>query len=161
MHISLETIAELDFALLFLREQRKHRVQAFWHVGPVRECVSPAKGPSPTTHFHESENLYMLNLTDSQQCDVTVAFKDKKGNDAAVTGITFAVSDAALLSVVQDATDPTKAVVASVGPLGTGQVSCTATNPDGTSVVGTLDVTVVAGDAVSEIFSTGTPVEQP
>jgi len=166
MKIGLDTLRDLEFAQQFLAFLRKTRVRIVWTIGPFREQppgTSPARAPRVRAHFHESENSTML-LSDSQQVDLSVAFKDKKGNVAAVENIQFATSDASILTVDQDTADPSKAVVKAVGPLGSGQVSVTADSLVGegeAQIVGTLDIQVVAGQAVTAEVSTGTATEQP
>lgn len=121
-------------------------------IGPVKEQNLP--GPV-------LENT-VLQLTDSQQCDLSIAAVDKKGNPAPVQNPTFASSDETVATVVVDSTDPSKAVVVAGAPgVCQVQVGADADMGDGiTPLTGTLDITVVGGQAVSLAVSAGTPVEQ-
>lgn len=107
----------------------------------------------------------MLTLTDSQQCPLEVSFQDKKGNPATVDGTpSWSVSDETILEIVPD-TDGMTATVKAIGPLGNAQVVVKA-DADKTAegqreIVGILEVTVVAGEAVATIVAAGAPSEQP
>jgi hypothetical protein len=105
----------------------------------------------------------MLTLTDTQKDDLGVTFTDAKGNPALVDGApAWSVSDPTILSVTPTA-DGMGATIAALGPLGSCQVSVTADADMGGDVkalVGTLDVSVVAGAAVSANISAGAPTEQ-
>lgn len=106
----------------------------------------------------------MLNLTDSQQVALAAAFADKAGNPASVDGApVWTSSDETVLTVVADATGLT-ATATATGKLGTAQVSVTADADLGagtTAITGVLDVTVLAGSAVSAVVSAGAPSEKP
>lgn len=170
MHIKLATLTDLAFAQDFIAARLRQHVSIRWRVGPVREMIPPVRlvlssSPSPAfvRSFHQEIQIMQI-ITDSQQFPVTVRFVDKRGNAAVVENIQFSVSDPQLLAVKQDAVDPSSAVVRAVGPLGTGQVSVQADALIGAEtalVVGTLDVQVVGGQAVSAVISTSTPEEQP
>jgi len=100
-------------------------------------------------------------LTADQEVPVTVAFDDDHGNPAVVDGVpVWASSDDTILMVVA-ADDGMSAVVSAVGPDGTGQISVTADADMGSgvvSVIGLLDMEVVAGAAAVAVISAGTPV---
>lgn len=102
-----------------------------------------------------------LTLQDDQQDDYTAAFTDKKGQPVTTFPAppVWATSNPAILTVTA-AADGFSATVVAVG-VGTSQVSVTATNADGVQAVGTDDVNVVAGDAVTAGLTAGTPVPQP
>jgi len=106
----------------------------------------------------------MLILKDTEQAVLNGGFLDKKGNPATVDGLpVWSVSDATILSV-QPAADGLSATIVANGPLGLSQVSISGDADLGEGmkpVVGTLDVTVVAGEAVSATINAGTPTEQP
>lgn len=102
-----------------------------------------------------------LNLTATQNCDLSVVVTDKKGNPAPVEDASWGSDNNLLTIVVGD--DPLKASVSAVGPLGTALVSFTADADLGDGVVplaGTLEVVVGAGQASVVEIQPGTPVEQ-
>ena len=105
-----------------------------------------------------------LVLTDVQQVALSVSFLSKAGNPAKVDGApVWSVSDPAVLTVTP-AEDGLSALVATVGPLGTAQVSVQADADLGegvTPIVGTLDVEVVASAAVSIAIAAGAPEDKP
>lgn len=105
-----------------------------------------------------------ITITDTQQFDVAVSFKDKRGNPATLSTVpTLASSDTNLLEVIT-AADGLSATVKAVGPLGTGQVTLAADpdpNVSDDDITGVLDVEVISSKAVSADFSPSTPVEQP
>ena len=74
----------------------------------------------------------------------------------------WSVSDPAILSVTPSV-DGLSATVKAIGPLGSCQVSNTADADlgEGTKpIIGTLDVNVVAGEAVAAVIEAGAPSEQ-
>lgn len=83
---------------------------------------------------------------------VQVTYIDKSGNPATVDGnVTWASSDETI-AIVDVGTDTTTSTVASVGTLGTAQITATADADlgEGTrNLITTFDVTVVAGEAVA------------
>ena len=107
-----------------------------------------------------------ITMTDSQQVDIgPVTAVDKAGNPAPLDGTPeFTVSDESILTVVVDENDPTMAMVVTVGALGTAQLVVKADADLGEGVVeviGTVDFTIVAGQAVSINVAVGTPTEKP
>lgn len=105
----------------------------------------------------------MLQLTDTQQCDVSVKALNRKGNPAPVQNPVWSSSDSTVATVTQDAVDGLKAKVVA-GAAGTTQinVSADADMGDGVKPISAvLDVTVVGGQAVTFAVTTGTPTEQP
>jgi hypothetical protein len=104
-----------------------------------------------------------LTLTDSQQCPVSVAFTDKKGNPALVEGAPVWASSDENVAKVTAAADGMSAVIVA-GNIGTAQISVTADADLGagvTSLASVLDLTVMAGAAVAANITTGAPEEQP
>lgn len=134
-------------------------------MGPVSEQVNP-KPVHPSGPFfrpHSPEVEIVFQMTDSQQCVLSLTAVDKRGNPVpatALNGITWATDTPAVLVLTPDATGAT-CTIASVGPLGTAKVTVNATLPDGTAATGSLDVTVISGAPVSITVVPGTPTEQP
>ena len=108
-------------------------------------------------------------LTDSQQAALAAEFDDKKGNPATIDTVPVWASNdetvATVAAAMPDGTpDPTgmNAIVTAVGKIGTAQISVTDTPSDGSApIVGTLDITVTAGAAVSANVKVGAVTEQP
>jgi len=102
-------------------------------------------------------------LTDEQKVSVAVSFVDAAGNPAVVEGApVWASSDPAILTVVP-AADGLSAVVSTVGPLGTAQISVKADadlSPGITEIVGVQGFQVVASQAVAANFAVGTPEQR-
>lgn len=133
---------------------KKHKPHLRWSVGPVREQTIP--GPLTGARMQ-------IQLTATQQTAVAVAATDKKGNPAEIESVTFTSSDPDVAAVTQDAGDDNKALVVA-GKVGVAQIVVTADADmgDGTKeITGTLDVTVVAGEAAIIVVSAGAPEEQP
>lgn len=99
----------------------------------------------------------MFSLKDSQQVPFTVQAKDAKGNPTSAFDAvpTWGVSDPTILKVVP-AADGLSAVVSPVGPLGSGQLQFNAL-ADGKALSGSLDISIVPGDAVSVDLVAGSP----
>jgi len=105
----------------------------------------------------------MLQLTDTQQVRISIAPVDKKGAPAEVQSVAFSSSDSGVASVTQDPADE-KAALVVAGLPGTCQIQVTADADLGngvTTITGTLDLTVVGGEAVALGINAGAPEEQP
>lgn len=106
----------------------------------------------------------MFKLTDSQEVDLTVVFDDKKGNVAAVDGVpVWSSSDETIVKVVNPSADGLTAVAQAVGPIGQATITVTGDADLGSgvaSVVGTFDIQVGAGQAVTPTVTAGAPREQ-
>ncbi len=130
------------------------RRRILWTIGPVSE---QPLDPGPEKGFA------MLQLTDSQQCDLAIAPVDRKGKAAKVQdGSTTWTSSDETVATVEAGADGLTATVKAVD-LGTCQVNVSADADLGdgvSSLSGSLDVTVVGGQAVSLSVSTGVPSEQ-
>jgi len=136
-------------------------------VGPVREL--PA-GPVPKTPQYRRWPLFVgeitmaFQLTATQQVDLTIAATDRRGNPAPVDGVPeWATDNSDVLALVPSA-DGMTCTVKATGVLGTGRVQMTADadRTDGVrQIIGTLDIEVVAGDAVQVALTPGAPTEQP
>lgn len=107
-----------------------------------------------------------LTLIDTQHAPFGLAFVDKAGlptQDVDAGSLAIATSDPELLDVaILDQALFTGDVAASGKKLGTAQVTVTCTSGEGANALTAIgDVTVIAGDAVSEALVFGTPVEKP
>jgi hypothetical protein len=104
-----------------------------------------------------------LTIKDSQKFSVSLDARDAKGNPASFDGKpTFAVDRTDLLTVTPSP-DGMTAEVAAVGPLGSAQLTATvdaAIGPDVVSIIGTLTVDVVGGQATVVSLNATAPVEQ-
>jgi hypothetical protein len=122
-----------------------------WNIGPVSE-QQPIHGLLGAN--------FMLQLTDTQQCKISVVAVDKKGAPAPLQSVSFTSSDANVATVTQDAGDPSSANIVANLP-GSCQIAVSAVGSDGGSTLtGSLDLTVVGGAAVSLTVNAGTPAEQ-
>jgi alkylation response protein AidB-like acyl-CoA dehydrogenase len=100
-----------------------------------------------------------LILTDEQKVALAVAFTDRMGNPASVEGSPVWASSDPCVEVTA-AADGLSAVATTTGPLGTAQVSVSADADLGEgvkSIVGTLDIEVVAAEAANVGISAGAP----
>ena len=145
----------LKWLLHLLKKQRhKPATHLLWTVGPIAE-----------QHFitRTWRRITMLQLTNTQQCPIAVSGVDKKGNPAELDSVVFTSSDPSVATVDADPSDPNKALIKAVAA-GTAQINVSADADLGDGVntlTGTLDLTVVAGQAVGFVINTGTPEEQP
>lgn len=108
-------------------------------------------------------DIKMLILTDSQEVDLAIKPVDKKGNPAQVEGIPVWTTSDANIASVTPAADGLSAVVKAAAGLGDVQISVAADadlGPGVTTLTGTLDVSVVAGAAVTLNVAAGQPREQ-
>ena len=137
------------------KPKKKDKLTLLWVIGPISE--QPLSGP-PTRR-----NRNMLQLTNTQQATLSISAVDRKGKKAPIDSIVFTSSDENVATVTADPSDPSKALLKAVDS-GTAQVNVTADADLGDGVntlTGTLDIVVVAGQAVSLAIATGTPEEQP
>jgi hypothetical protein len=114
------------------------------------------------THKIEKGILNMI-LTDIQKVSLSIQVVDAVGNPAAVEGAPVWTSSDPTVLTVTAAADGMSADAVAVGPLGTAQVSVVADADLGTGVTniaGTLDVQVVASQAVGLTIATATPVNK-
>jgi len=100
-----------------------------------------------------------LQMTDAQQCVLTVSAVDAKGNPTTVTpgSLTWLVDNPNLLSVTSNP-DGT-ATVSAVGPIGQGNVTVNATIA-GAAVSGTITVNIISGAPTQLSISAGAPSDQ-
>lgn len=104
----------------------------------------------------------MAILLATQEVDLAIQPKDKKGNPAQIDGVPAWLSsnpDVVTLVPAQDGLS----CLAKAGTIGTAQVSVTADADLGTGVkqiTGMLEINVAAGEAVSVGVIVGTPREQ-
>ena len=133
-----------------------------WTIGPVREQNLTSSPDSRSAGPGPKRIIPMLQLTDSQQCTLSVEPVDKKGHKAPVdeASVTWSSSDEGVATVSGSGLSAT--VVAKDVGVCQINVSLDADTGEGTrQVAGSLDVTVVPGDAVSLNVKTETPTEQP
>lgn len=101
-----------------------------------------------------------LILTDEQKVKLSVSFLTKAGNAAKVDGApVWSSSNDTVISLVV-AEDGLSADAVTVGPLGSAQVSVSADADLGEgvrSIVGTLDLEVVAAEAATVGIAAGAP----
>ena len=103
-----------------------------------------------------------FQLRDDQQVSLAAVALDSEDNPAAAT-VAWASSDDTIVAVA-DTGNGTALAVASPGAAGLGAAAITATVTDlsdGDQLVGTFDVEVVAGDAVTVNITAGTPEPKP
>lgn len=103
-----------------------------------------------------------LILTDSQKVHLSVSPVNAAGNLAPVEAPVWSSSDESVVVIVVGE-DGLSADVVTTGKLGSAQVrfSCDAKIGEGESaLLATLDVQVVAGQAVNVVINAGTPVER-
>jgi hypothetical protein len=98
-----------------------------------------------------------FQLRDFEQVVLEIDAVDAEGNPAAATA-TFSSSDDTVVEV-RDNGDGTALAIASPGEggLGTATVTAMVTQSSGDTITGTLDIEVVAGDAVTVNLVAGTP----
>lgn len=167
MILRLRTWKQIDRAMEFLRSEQRRRLRLLWIIGVVAEqrgkllAIASTRKPRARVLNRESDMRFVM--TDSQTAEISISAVDKRGNPATVENVVFASSDDTILEVVQDPADPMKATIRAVGGIGSAQVNVTADGRMGdeeSPIAGTLDVDVVAGDAVGFTISPGTPSEQ-
>lgn len=126
-------------------------------IGPVAEQIEPPKINRAYHRTQRGKVLAMFQLTDSQNCTLTVAFKDKKGNPVSdAHDLTWGVDNSDVLTITP-AADNRSCDISAVGPLGSALVSV---QDAADQIAGTLEVQVVSGAAVEVTIEPGAPTEQ-
>lgn len=160
---SLEELMDLTDALCC--DGKAARV--IFRLGPIVEQPDGPVAKTPQHHGPKAKkrNLIMaFEMSASQQVEVTLEAKDKKGNPAKVDGIPEWSTDNSDVLALTPAADGKSCVVAAAGPLGVGSVTLKADADMGAGVVeliGTLEVTITAGQATVVTLTPGEPTEQP
>jgi hypothetical protein len=82
---------------------------------------------------------------------VAVSYVDAKGNpvDLPQGNVSWDTSDPTIVHVDPDQGDDQQAFITPIGTLGNAQITCTGSNADGSKVIATLDITIVAGNAIT------------
>lgn len=102
-------------------------------------------------------------IKDTQKVSLELKITDAKGNPAKVDGVPEWSSTDSTIVTITPSTDGMTGVAAAVGPLGTASINVLADADLGQGVKtiqGTLDIEVIAGDAVTIQLVPGTPEEQ-
>lgn len=134
----------------------------YFRIGPVTEQNGPVAAVINKNSTLKGEIMATLTLTASQRCELNVAFVDKKGNAAPVQSIDWLVDNSELLQLLPSDV-ATNCPIVPKGPLGTANVTVKADADLGdgvTEIIGTLEVKIVAGQAVTVEIVPGTPTEQ-
>lgn len=124
--------------------------------GSIDLAPPPSLTPVVTTRIDRftvtaQGNQMAYTLPIDRMITVQVAYLDSGGNPAPVQAVAWSASNDTLLTVAPDANDDTTCAVTPIGPLGSCQVVATADADLGagvTNVLTTLDITLVAGEAV-------------
>ena len=146
------------------RKKEGRRVRVVPRLGPVVEQSGDVQKTPQFQSRKRGETIMGFALTANQLVNVTVEFKDKKGNAATVDGIPEWLTDNSELLSLTPSPDGLSCVVAAVGPLGTATVTLRADADMGSGVVevlGTLEVDVGPGSATVVTLTPGTPTDQP
>lgn len=105
-----------------------------------------------------AESEITVQLTADQQVALSISGEDKYDNPVDITGETvWSSTDESIVTVTADASDPTKAIAAAVGPVGTAAVTVSNdVNSDGTGdFQGSIAIDVVAGEIAEIIINEG------
>jgi len=122
-----------------------------WTLGPVTEQRHTPRA---------DEGPIMLQLTDSQQCVLSIQPVDAKGLEAPVFGTPVWSSSDATVATVQPHSGGLAVDLVAVKP-GTTQISVTAQVDEAAdALTGTLDVTVIGGQAVALTIGNTAPTAQ-
>jgi hypothetical protein len=139
-----------------------------FRLGGVLEISEPEGGCRVTVRHNGftitawGENM-AYTLGADQQVILQVEYVDANGNAATVDGpVQWDSSNPTIVTVTADAADDMRALVQAVGPVGNAQITATADADlgEGTrTLVTPMDVTVVAGEAVTGTITPVGPAE--
>lgn len=145
------------------------RGRIIFGLGPVTEqATTPAKTPQHRRRIREDADV-ATKLTVTQETTVRIkAFKDRKGNAAAVDGVPSWATDDSDRVALDPAADGMSCKVKATGVLGDPivpvrvQASADADLGEGVSlVIGTAEFDLTAGTAVEIELGVDPPTEQP
>ena len=126
----------------------KNSAKLFWTISLDRVC------------FVKGEKTMSILLTVDQKVSVALNAVDAAGNPAALESVAWEISDPSVLNLEVAPDDFTRAFVVPTGLIGVCQIVARADarfGPDVKELLGTLDVEVVAGEAVAISLTAGTP----
>ena len=109
----------------------------------------------PTVYVRTSEGDMAVQLTDTQQVDLSVQPEDTKGNPTTDSNLTWSEDSGGAVVTLSASADGTTCTVVAGQP-GTANVTVS----DGT-ISGVEAVAVVPGTASQLVINAGTPVDQP
>jgi hypothetical protein len=97
------------------------------------------------------EDHMAYTLPNDKTVDVAVTYADAHGNEVNLPqgNVSWTSSDETIVTVAVNATDDQLCSVQPVGPVGNVQINCTGKNTDGSDIIALMDITVVAGAAVT------------
>lgn len=144
----------------------RHAGRVIFAIGPVGEQTRPVvKTPHRCRRLKTQEIDMATQLTVTQFTTIRVrAFKDKKGNPAAVDGPPQWNTSNSDVLAIEPADDGMSCKVSAVGPIGTALVQMTADVKLGTDfepLIGTVDFEVTPGQATVVELDVDPASEQP
>ena len=153
-----------DWKEILLWWKKRKQIIVEWRIGPVSTSkVTPTPGFRNYIKKKQENATMALIMTATQECPLEVAFKDSRGNPAAVENIVWGSSDEGIVKVNPNDAEPQKAIALSVA-VGTAQVNVKADARVGTGtneIVGLLVCEILAAEATVVEISAGTPIETP
>lgn len=137
-----------------------------FRLGAFVTCYSTKKTPEFHHYPLRGEATMAFDLPADKFTVVSIELKDKKGNPAAVDGVPAWATDNTEVLALEPAADGMSCKVTAVGTLTATpvvvQVTCDADLGEGTKpVIGTLEVNVVAGEALQVSLTPGPLQDQP
>lgn len=154
----------IGYAAWLLFDYLKKILEALLRVEAILKPMGVASGVEFYTNINgQNQKVTSMLLKVNQNLPVSVKFKDKFGNDAAVDGVpVWAVTDVALADL-EVAADGLSAVLKPKGAVGTLKVQVTADADLGEgvkSILGELEVQLLPGEAVTVELTPGEPTDQ-
>lgn len=144
------------------KRRRRRKVRIVPHIGVAVEQTQPVLKTPQYQGSVKGETVMAFELPATHQVTVTAETVDKKGNPAPVENPSWTTNNSDVLSLTPSE-DGKSCLVKAVGPLGDAGVTFSADGDLGEGekpIVGTFDVSVVAGDATVVVLSPSAPEEQ-
>lgn len=159
-------IHELERFLRHWLVVKSSTTHVVWIIGTPSPLTPGPDGPTSP-----QENLMAnapVNLPDNAQVTLQALFQDPLGNPQAVTNAALVVDNTSIGALTVNApADPTAPVtsisgtLAAVGALGTCNVICTATDPDGNPISSSQAFSVISSGTTNVVWVIGTPTLIP
>lgn len=133
-------------------------------LGPIQEQQKPVVKTPQYQRRKKGDLIMAFQMSNSQFTTLHVKFVDKKGQPAPVDGPPQWSTDNSDVLALALATDGMSCTISSIGPIGAATVTLQADADLGagvTPIIGTLDVTITGGTAVSVTIDADPPTEQP
>ncbi len=161
----MQVTIKLDLDKIVRKSKKYRKIILVPRLGTIKEQSVVSKLVSTSSKLSRKGRLIMaFEMTNTQQVDLTIAPKNRLGKPAKLDGVPLWQTDNADILTITASTDGLTCSIVASGMVGVANVQVTGDADLGTGVspiIGTVEVTVTPGAAVTVDITPGTPTEQP